>query len=191
MRIEELTLHSKGNTQASKANQVAAKKIETMADRVAAMAATFSAQSGPANMSSGVYVNPGQGSNQSNSSLKKSSPHLVVDLSECAPSLNERPLKEIRQHLQASIKRSDRIKGIEIRAMSRDNRKDHRYFVFVSSQAHEDGFRVHLDDWLPKSFPKAQVQSTTFYPIRVDIICWKRSSRVPHTSCRDISSRMG
>ena len=27
---------------------------------------------------------------------------------------------------------------------------------------------MHLDDWLPKSFPKAQVQSTTFYPIKVD-----------------------
>lgn len=115
-------------------------------------------------MGSGVYVNPGQGPNQSSSSLKKSSPHLVVDLSECASSLNERPLKEIRQHLQASIKKSDRIKGIDIRAMSR------RYFVFVSSQAHEDGLRVHLDDWLPKSFPKAQVQSTKFYPIRVDSV---------------------
>ena len=100
-RIEELTFHSKGSTQASKANQVAAKKIETMADRVAAMAATSPAQSNSAN------VNPGQESSQTSSSLKKASPHLVLDLSECAPSLNERPLKEIRQHLQASIKRSD------------------------------------------------------------------------------------
>lgn len=57
-RIEELILHSKRNTQASKANQVVAKKIETMAERVAAMAATSYAQSGPANMNSGVYVNP-------------------------------------------------------------------------------------------------------------------------------------
>lgn len=128
------------------------------------MAATSSAQSSSAN------VNPGQESSQSSSSSKNASPHLVLDLSECAPSLNERPLKEIRQHLQASIKRSDRTKGIEIRAMSRDNRKDHRYFVFVASQAHEDGLRMHLDDWLPKSFPKAQVQSTTFYPIRVDSV---------------------
>lgn len=135
-------------------NQVAAKKIVIMADRVAAMPATSSAQSGPANMSSGLYVNPGQGSNQFSSSLKKASPYLVVDLSQCAPSLNERPLKEIIQHLQASIKRSDRTKDIAIRAMSRDSRKDHRYFVFVVSQAHEDGLRVHLDDWLPKSFQK-------------------------------------
>ena len=42
--------------------------------------------------------------------------------------------------------------------------------MFVASQAHEDGLRMHLDDWLPKSFPKAQVQSTTFYPIRVDSV---------------------
>lgn len=85
-------------------------------------------------------------------------------------SLNERPLKEIRQHLQVSIKGSDRTKAIDIRAMSSDNRKDHRYFLFVASQAHENTLRVHLDEWLFKSFPKAQVQATTLYPIRVDSV---------------------
>ncbi len=54
--------------------------------------------------------------------------------------------------------------------MSRDNRKDHRYFVFVKAQKEEDALRTHLDDWLLKSFPKALVQSTTVYPIRVDSV---------------------
>lgn len=54
--------------------------------------------------------------------------------------------------------------------MSRDNRKDHRYFVFIAPQAQENLLRVHLDGWLFKSFPKSQVQSTTFYPLRVDSV---------------------
>lgn len=54
--------------------------------------------------------------------------------------------------------------------MSRDNRKDHRYFMFVASQVEEDALRTHKDEWLLKSFPNAQVQPTTLYPIRVDSV---------------------
>lgn len=53
--------------------------------------------------------------------------------------------------------------------MSRDNRKDHCYYAFVASPNHEIILRVHLDNWLFKSFPNAQVQSTTVYPIGVSI----------------------
>lgn len=65
---------------------------------------------------------------------------------------------------------SDRTKEIDICAMSRDNRKDHRYFVSVASHDHKSLLRVHLDEWLFKSFPNVQVQSTTFYPTRVDSV---------------------
>lgn len=166
-RIEELTTHSKENTQINKASQSAIKKIETMADRVAAMAATSSAtQSNPANVGSGFQTKIKPGPNSPDSVSKKTSPYLAIDLLECTPSLNERPLKEIRQHLQASIKGSDR----DIRAMSRDKRKDHRYFLSIASQAHENTLRVHLDECLFQSFPKAQVQATILYPIRVDSV---------------------
>lgn len=47
-------------------------------------------------------------------------------------------------------------------------------YVFVALPDHKNILRVHLDDWLFKSFPNAQVcmyvQSTTFHPIRVDIV---------------------
>ncbi|MCJ1345717.1 hypothetical protein MMC31_003926 [Peltigera leucophlebia] len=141
-----------------------------MADRVAAMAAISSVQSSPANNNEESQTKVKLGSNLSVSSSKKTGPYLALDLSECTSSLNERPLKEIRQHLQASIKGLEQTKGIEICAMSKDNRKGHRYFLFVALQAHENALRVHLDEWLFKSFPKAQVQSTTFYPIRVDSV---------------------
>lgn len=102
--------------------------------------------------------------------VKKTSPPIALDLFECASALNERPLIEIRHHLQASIKASNRTKEIEIRAMSRDSRKEHRYFMFVKSQKEEDTLRTHLYNWLHRSFPKALVQSTTFYPTRVDSV---------------------
>ncbi|MCJ1345401.1 hypothetical protein MMC31_003608 [Peltigera leucophlebia] len=58
-RVEELTSHSKGQTQAIKANRGVTKKIETMPDRVATMAATSSAQPGSTNEST-----PSQGSSR-------------------------------------------------------------------------------------------------------------------------------
>ena len=70
-----------------------------------------------------------QGPNQ-----KKTSPHLVVDLTECESSLNERPVKDIRMHIHASIKSTDRTKSVKIQAMSKDNYLDHRYFLFVATQ---------------------------------------------------------
>lgn len=87
-RIEELTTHSKGNTQINKANQLAVKKIEIMADQVAAMAASSSAtQSNPANVGSGFQAKIQPGPNSPNSVSKRTSPYLAVDLSECTSHL--------------------------------------------------------------------------------------------------------
>lgn len=52
--------------------------------------------------------------------------------------------------------------------MSRDNRKDHRYFMFITSRAQKDIFRVHSDKWLFRAFPKAQIQATKLFPIRIN-----------------------
>ena len=101
---------------------------------------------------------------------KKTSPHVVVDLTECGPSLNERPVKDIRMHIQASIKNTDRTKFVKIQAMSKDNRQDHRYFLFVATQVEENLLRIHTDEWLLKALPKARIQATTFYTIRVDSV---------------------
>ena len=95
---------------------------------------------------------------------------MVVDLSECASPLSERPLKDIRAHLQSSLKGTEHTKAIEIKAMSRDNRQNHRYFVFVTTQVEESLLRIHIDEWLVKAFPKARIQATTFYPIRADSV---------------------
>ena len=57
--------------------------------------------------------------------------------------------------------------------MSRDNRKDHRYFMFVTSQAQKDILRVHSDKWLFRAFSKAQIQATTLFFIRVNSVSAK------------------
>ncbi len=54
--------------------------------------------------------------------------------------------------------------------MSTDNRKDHRYFVFVTTQAQEELLRIHKDEWLLKAFPKAEIRAITLYPIGVDSV---------------------
>ncbi len=83
-RVEELTMQTKGNAQANKASQAATKKMETMTERVAAMAATSILQtiqtSETAKAPNNTMPSPAlQGPNQ-----KKTSPHLVVDLTEYA-----------------------------------------------------------------------------------------------------------
>ncbi len=93
-----------------------------------------------------------QGPNQ-----KKTSPHLVVDLTECASSLNERPVKDIRMHIQESIKSTDPTKSVKIQAISKDNRQDHRYFLFVATQVEENLLRIHTDEWLLKALPGARI----------------------------------
>ena len=127
-RVEELSTLSKGNLQANKANRAATKKIETMADRVAAMASITTSPSGPSNpaSSSKSIQRLDQQGHTSPSNVNRTNPHLILDLAQCAVSLNERPLKAIREHLQASLKASNQTKEIDIRAMSRNNRKDHR-----------------------------------------------------------------
>lgn len=170
-RIEELTMLSKGNNQANKANRAATRKIETMADRVAAMASTSASHSGLISVSNSSQTTPKVGKSQiSASTVNKTSSHISLDLLQCAVSLNERPIREIRNHLQALLKASERTKAIDIRAMSRDNRKDHRYFVLVTTQAQEELLRIHKDEWLLKAFPKAEIQATTLCPIRVDSV---------------------
>ncbi len=54
--------------------------------------------------------------------------------------------------------------------MSKDNRKNHQHFVFVTTQAQEELLRIHQDECLLNAFPKAEIQATTLYPIRVDSI---------------------
>ncbi len=102
--------------------------------------------------------------------VNKTSSHISLDLSQCAVSLNEKPIRKIPNLLQALLKASEQTKAIDIRAMSRDNRKDHRYFVFVTTQAQEELLRIHKDEWLLKAFPKAEIQATTLYPMRVDCV---------------------
>ncbi len=73
-------------------------------------------------------------------------------------------------HIQASIKRTDGTKSVKIQAMSKDNRQDHRYFLFVATQVEENLLRIHTDEWLLKALPGARIQATTFYPIRVNSV---------------------
>ena len=86
------------------------------------------------------------------SNVNKTNPHLILDLAQCAVSLNERLLKVIREYQQASLKASDQTKGIDIRAMSRGYQKGQYYFMFIASQAHEDVLRVRKNNWLLRAF---------------------------------------
>lgn len=113
-----------------------------MADRVAAMASiTLPPSSSPSPVSTPKSTRkPTQNSHTSPSTANKTNPHLILDLTQCAVDLNKRLLKAIQEYLQSSLKASNQTKDIEIRAMSKDNRKDHRYFVFVTSPSEEDIF---------------------------------------------------
>lgn len=147
MRIEKLTTLSKGNNQSNKANWAATRKIETMADRVAAMASTSTSHSGLIGAMSSSQSTPKVRQSQiSGNTINKTSLHISLNLSQCAVSLNERPIKEIRYHLQVLLKASERTKAIDIRAKSRDNRKNYWYFVFVTTQAQEKLLQIHKDE---------------------------------------------
>lgn len=78
------------------------------------MAATFSAQLGFTNENTLSQRTLRLGFSQSDAVLNKTTPYLALDLSECTSTLNKRPLKEIRQYLQASIKAANRIKKVSI-----------------------------------------------------------------------------
>ena len=108
-KIDELSIHSKGNIETAKANRVATKKIETMADRVAAMASiTLPPSSSPSPVSTPKSTRkPAQNSHTSPTTAKKTNPHLILDLAQYAVDLNERLLKAIREHLQSSLKASN------------------------------------------------------------------------------------
>ena len=141
-----------------------------MVDRVAAMATTSAPLFGQSSLTNVSQSSSKSGPDRKVSNLKKTSLHLVVDLSECASPLSKRSLKDIRAHLQLLLKGTKHTKTIEIKAMSRDNRQDHRYFVFIRTQVEENLLCIHIDKWLIKAFPKARIQATTFYPIRVDSV---------------------
>lgn len=135
------------------------------------MVATFSlTQSNLANVGSRFQAKLKPELNSPDSVSKKTSLYLTVNLSEFTFSLNKRLLKEIRQYLQVSIKRSDRTKAIAICTISKDNCKEYWYFLYVVSQAHKNTLCMHLNEWLFKSFSKAQVQAITLYFIRVNSV---------------------
>lgn len=170
-RIEELTMLSKGNNQVNKANGAVTCKIETTADRVAAMASTSTSYLGPISAISSPQSTSNVGLIQRSAGIvNKTSLHISLNLSQRAVFLNERPIKKIRNHLQASLKASKRTKAVDIQAMSRDNCKDHQYFVFVTTQAQVELLRIHKDEWLLKAFPKAEIQATIPYPIIIDSV---------------------
>lgn len=170
-RIEELIMLSKGNNQVNKANRAVTRKIETTADQVAALASTSTSYLGPISAISSPQSTSNVGLIQRSAVIvNKTSLHISLNLSQCAVFLNERPIKKIRNHLQASLKASKRTKAVDIQAMSRDNYKDHQYFVFVTTQAQVEILRIHKDEWLLKAFPKAEIQATTIYPITIDSV---------------------
>lgn len=113
-----------------------------MVDRVAAMTSITTSPPGPsypASLSKSIQ-RLDQQSHISPSNVNKINPHLILELAQCTVYLNKKPLKTIREHLQASFKAFNQTKEIDIRAMSRDNRKNHRYFMFVTSQAQKNIF---------------------------------------------------
>lgn len=114
-----------------------------MADEVAAMTATLLAQPGSTDKNTSFQERSRLGFNWSNGILKKTSSYLALDLSECTSTLNKRLLKDIRKHLQTSIKVANQIKEVNIEAMSKDNCKDHYYFMFVASQIEKDAFYIY------------------------------------------------
>ena len=73
-------------------------------------------------------------------------------------------------HIQASIKSTDSIMSVKIQAMSKNNWQDHCYDLFVMTQFEENLLCIHIDEWLFKALPKAHIQATIFYLVRIDNI---------------------
>lgn len=74
-------------------------------------------------------------------------------------------MKAIQDHLQSLIKSSNQTKDVEIQAMSRDNCKDHSYFMFLTTHSQVNTLRVYLDEWLSKAFLKTHIQANILFLI--------------------------
>lgn len=113
---------------------------------------------------------PAQNSYTSPNTANKTNLHLILDLAQYAVDLNKKLLKGIQEHLQSSLKAFNLTKNIEIQAMSRDTRKNHRYFVFVTSHSKKNILRVHSNEWFSKAVPKEYIQASTLFPIQVNSV---------------------
>ena len=61
-------------------------------------------------------------------------PHFAVDLSKCDSNLIERTTAEIRQHLISALQAQSTTREIIFR-MTKDTKRDHKYYLFFSSKS--------------------------------------------------------
>ena len=140
------------NQQSGKGKQPTA-AIETMATRLASLSGSTPILP-PTSLSSGPAV-------------LKNKNSLILDLSQCPVNVNERPVSDIRKHLQACLKANEETKQVVISGMKRDSRMEHRYFLYFESALEESAARIH-PTWLHTEFVKAHILSATTFSIKVN-----------------------
>ncbi len=95
------------------------------------------------------------------------SPQIILDLSKCEPESIQKLFAEIRQLFHTSITDSPGTKGIKIKGMNKDAKREHRYFVFFNTPEDKTKARVN-NKWVSIHFPEARMQSPIGFPVKVN-----------------------
>lgn len=157
-------------------------KRETMASRLASLSSTN-------------QTLPSKSAKVKEASQVKNKNSLILDLSQCPTNVNERPISDIRSHLQVCLKAKEETKEVVICGMKRDSRIDHRYFLYFELASEETTARIH-STWLNTDFSKAHILSPTTFPIKVNgakalVILDSQSGRVSDIAKKNLSDENG
>lgn len=69
-----------------------------------------------------------------------------------------------------SVKNTNRIQFVKIQAILKDNWQNYRYFLYIAIQVKENLLCIYTDKQLLKVLPKAHIQATIFYLVKVDSV---------------------
>ena len=72
-------------------------------------------------------------------------PHFAVDFSKCDSKLTERTIAEIRQHLTSALQAQSTTRDSVFR-MTKDTKRDHKYYLFFSSESEAQKARIHAPE---------------------------------------------
>lgn len=98
----------------------------------------------------------------------RSRPHVIVDISGCNISIKKRGFAKIRKHIQSSLQSHKQTKAVVIKGMNKNAKKNHCYFLFLSTKRDKKAVQYHIEKWLLSAFPQAFIQMATTYWVKVN-----------------------
>lgn len=144
-----------------KVTQGSSAKTSTMVSHLAAkITSNIASQEPPCNTPvSQASVRPSQ---------SKGGPSVIIDLSECDVHVKECMFLELRRHIEKSIQRFDETRGIVLKGMNKDGKKEHRFFLFFHTEKEEKKARIHAGNWLSIAFPQGNIQLSATFQVNVN-----------------------